>query len=674
MQNSMQNASFLRLPSWQAFSSVAIKGLKVFLFYLAVLSFCRAFFIFWMHDYMAAATGSADIALALWRGMRLSFQTAGGLALFSLVPAALARLLHAPLENLAWRVTSALSLTVLSILYAASFPYYRQYHTGFHQLIFNTVNEDVYALFISLVQEFYLPVRLAGALLLAFLLYRALCLLLACDFSALAERLLPWRSLRRALFLLILALVALLSAFGGSLRWQDAVNWENAGVTNDAFLNEAILDNFQALYRAYVLNSRFLACNGLDFTVEEIERLAALHAGRPADTRDLDVYLTREAEGAQIEKPRHIFLIISESYANWPLLEKYASLHIADPTKELLNAADTVYCDTFLPNGSSTVSAVTGVVTGFADANLYLTTMPESFAAPYPTAIAPTFARLGYHTDFWYAGPATWERIEPFCRAQGFEQFYSRGDFSSDEGSVWGVDDEVLYGEVLSRIDPEQPGLHVLLNVSNHSPYTVDLAAKGFPAEEVRAALPQEAQGDDALLKELGHYWYATQELAAFLRAAKEKFPEALFVIVGDHADRYNIEKTPSLYERYAIPFILTGHGVKKGLLDPEAAGSQIDIAPTLIELIAPRGFRYEAVGRSLTRGNRQGVNYGFWITHSAIGRTDTVPLVAEPIKDRPAALDEEAMQDYINAVRALSWWRPKYGPMLDEAKLEGRE
>ena len=663
-----------RLPSWQAFYSFAAKGLKVFLFYLAVLSFCRAFFIFWLHDYMAATTDSADIALALWRGLRLSCQTAGLLTLFSLVPAALARLLYAPLEALAWRMTSALSLTALSILYAASFPYYRQFHTGFHQLIFNTANEDTFALFISLVQEFYLPVRLLGALLLAVLLCRALRLLLARNLLPDIALSFPWQLFPRVLFLSLLGLAALLTVFGGSLRWQDAVDWENAGITNDAFLNEAILDNFQALYRAYTLNNRFLACNGLNFTVEEIERLAALHAGRPADTLDLDVYLTQEAQGAQIDKPRHIFLIISESYANWPLLEKYASLHIADPMKEILRADDTVYCDTFLPNGPSTVAALTGIVTGFADANLYLTTMPESFDAPYPTAIAPIFSRLGYDTSFWYAGPATWERIEPFCRAQGFAHVYSRGDFESDEGSVWGVDDEVLYREVLSRTDPKKPGLHVLLNVSNHSPYTVDLAAKGFPAEEVRAALPREAQDDEALLKELGHYWYATRELAAFIRAAKEKFPDSIFLVVGDHADRYNIEKTPTLYERYAIPFILTGHDIRKGLLLDDAAGSQIDIAPTLIELIAPRGFRYEAVGRSLTRNNRRGVNYGFWITHNAIGKADTVPFVAEPIKGRSAAIDEEAMQDYINAVRALSWWRPKYGSLLDAAKLEGRE
>ena len=34
----------------------------------------------------------------------------------------------------------------------------------------------------------------------------------------------------------------------------------------------------------------------------------------------------------------------------------------------------------------------------------------------------------------------------------------------------------------------------------------------------------------------------------------------------------------------------------------------------------------------------------------------------------------QRAMQDYINAIRSVSWWRAKYGAMLDAAKLEGRE
>lgn len=655
-----------------------LKGLKVFVFYLAVLSVFRMFFIFWMASYMGAGTGSHDVLTAIWRGTRLSMQTAGALTLVSFVPGFLLHYLWPRWERCCVLVLNAILLVPLSILYVASFPFYRQFHANFNQMLFMGANDDLYALLITMVQQYYLPVRLAGALLLAYVLWRILRAFLDNEFfenlfvGMRLPRLVRW--LGRLAFLYLTYIVVLLGIFGGSLGWQTSVNWENAGVTKDEFLNEAILDNVQACYRAYSLNERMLACNGLDFTTDDIRTLAAKLANKPADTDDLDVYLTREAQGAQIEKPKQVVVIVSESFANWPLLDKYKDIPISQGMRSLIAEDDTDYCPTFLPNGASTVSAVTGVVTGFADANLYLTTMPESFAAPYPTASAPQMQKLGYDTNFWYAGPSTWERIGAFTQAQGFAHFYSRGDFGDVPGSVWGCEDEVLYEKVLAGLDADTPSFNVVLNASNHSPYDLDLDAKGFDREAVREALPEDHQQDEELLKELGHYWYADRELAKFVKEIKEKCPDSLIVIVGDHADRYNIDKTPTTYERYGIPFIITGRGIHEGTLLPDSAGSQIDIMPTIYELIAPQGFSYMSVGSSLTRTNRQGVNYGFFITRHAIGKADTVPLVPESVDGGEApGLDQQAMEDYINAVRSISWWRPKYGPMLDESKLQDR-
>lgn len=673
----------VRLPrssrfSWQHLYMGILKGLKVFVFYLAVLSVFRMFFIFWMASYMGAGTGSHDVLTAIWRGTRLSMQTAGALTLVSFVPGFLLHYLWPRWERCCVLVLNAILLVPLSILYVASFPFYRQFHANFNQMLFTGANDDLYALLITMVQQYYLPVRLAGALLLAYVLWRILRAFLDNEFfenlfvGMRLPRLVRW--LGRLAFLYLTYIVVLLGIFGGSLGWQTSVNWENAGVTKDEFLNEAILDNVQACYRAYSLNERMLACNGLDFTTDDIRTLAAKLANKPADTDDLDVYLTRAAQGAQIEKPKQVVVIVSESFANWPLLDKYKDIPISQGMRSLIAEDDTDYCPTFLPNGASTVSAVTGVVTGFADANLYLTTMPESFAAPYPTASAPQMQKLGYDTNFWYAGPSTWERIGAFTQAQGFAHFYSRGDFGDVPGSVWGCEDEVLYEKVLAGLDADTPSFNVVLNASNHSPYDLDLDAKGFDREAVREALPEDHQQDEELLKELGHYWYADRELAKFVKEIKEKCPDSLIVIVGDHADRYNIDKTPTTYERYGIPFIITGRGIHKGTLLPDSAGSQIDIMPTIYELIAPQGFSYMSVGSSLTRTNRQGVNYGFFITRHAIGKADTVPLVPESVDGGEApGLDQQAMEDYINAVRSISWWRPKYGPMLDESKLQDR-
>ena len=663
--------------SWENFHTVLWKGLKVYAFYLTVLSLFRLFFIVVLQDYMGAGSGSSDIWLALWRGSRLSMQTAGCLTLVSFVPSFVLHYLWPRAERWSWRLLNGGLLAVLCVLYVASFPFYRQFRMNFNQMLFHGANDDIYALFITMIQQYWLPVRLAGALLLAWILWRVLMGWLA--WRPIARRLqclrFPWplRWLGRAAFLGICYVAVLLGIFGGSLGWQTAVDWENAGVTKDEFLNEAILDNPQAIYRAWNLNSRMLACNGLNFTAEDIRLLAAVHAGRQPDSDNLDVYLQKTAQGAAIEKPRHIFVILSESFANWPLLDKYKDIPIAEGMRSLIAEADSDYCPAFLPNGASTVSAVTGVVTGLADANLYLTTMPESFHEPYVTASAPQFKALGYATDFWYAGPATWERIGAFTQAQGFDRFYSRGDFGDVPGSVWGCEDEYLYENVLAGLG-DTPGFHVILNASNHSPYDVDVEAKGFDKEAVRAALPLEAQADEELLKELGHYWYADREMAKFVKAVKEKYPDSLIVIAGDHGDRYNIDKTPSTYERYGIPFIVTGRGIHKGTLLADSAGSQIDIVPTILELVAPKGFSYLAIGASLATTNRRGVNYGFWITRQAIGKADTVPLVPEAIAGGPApSIDEQAMQDYINAVRSLSWWRPKYGPVLDDSLVTDR-
>ena len=99
----------------------------------------------------------------------------------------------------------------------------------------------------ALVQEYWLPLRLTGALVLAVVLgYLLIKWLKWCPWQQwLAKIHLPFaiRYAGRIIFLWAVYIAALLGVFGGSLGWQTAVDWENAGVTKDDFLNEAILDN-----------------------------------------------------------------------------------------------------------------------------------------------------------------------------------------------------------------------------------------------------------------------------------------------------------------------------------------------------------------------------------------------------------------------------------------------
>ena len=642
------------------------KILKTFLFFWLLLCLYRILFMAGMNEYLAEGCDFNSICAAIFGGAKLSLQTAGGITLFMLVGIA-AEGIYSRLKYFRY-ICSYAAVFLTTLLFIARFPFYQQFHSGFNQMLFTALHEDMYALFMSLVDEFQLPVKLALVILLSLGITYVYSKWL--DYS-IQFGLLNRLSCRTKAVALILCtyIIGTLSLYGGGWSWRTGVNWENAGITNDTFLNESILDDYQAIYRAYANQMRMEACNGLSFTAQDVEVLAGRLTGRDG-RNDLSVYLAKSAQGEKIERPQHIFVIVSESYANWPLLDKYADLHIADEMKNIIEEENTIYTSHMLPSGSSTVGALMTMVTGLANSNLYLTTMPEALEKPYLTATAPQMKQLGYETNFWYSGPATWENIQEFCLAQGFDHFYSRGNIAENAtGSVWGADDEYLYQAVFDSIDEDKPSFSIILNTSNHSPFNIDLTAKGFNADIVKNALPENERNNQELIKELGHFWYADKMAGEFIAKVKAKYPDSLVVFVGDHADRYNIDKVPSMYERYTVPFIVTGKGIDKNMLPQDSAGSHIDIIPTLIELIAPCDFTYYSVGKSMFE-NKIGENYGFWITADAIGNSDDLTDKAQFFGEKTLP-DKMQLENYINAVRAVSWWLGKYGTIIDGNMLQ---
>lgn len=648
------------------FSLNILKIIKTFVFFWLLLCIYRIIFIGGMHEYIAVDSDFSLIFTAIYSGAKLSLQTAGVLTLCMLI----SLVAEGFSKRLRWfrQVCSFCVLFITTLLFIARFPFYQQFHSGFNQMIFTAMHEDVYALFISLIEEFHLPLKLCIVVLLVCVLNYI--------FNKFIDKkwgFFKWSKLKSKYRLIILLigvyLLATLSLYGGGWSWKSGVNWENAGITNDTFLNESILDDYQAIYRAYANQMRMEACNGLSFSVQNVRDLAKSLTNKDGGN-DLSIYLAKEATGAKIEKPKHIFVIVSESYANWPLLDKYSNLHIADNMKKIIAEDDTIYTSHMLPSGSSTVGALMTMVTGMANSNLYLTTMPEALANPYITATAPQMKNLGYETSFWYAGPATWENIQEFTLAQGFDNFYSRGNIDPNAtGSVWGADDEYLYDAIFKQIDDNKMTFSVILNTSNHSPFNIDLEKEGFDASKVIEGLPDKEKNNQELIKELGHFWYADKMAGDFINKVKAKYPDSLFIFVGDHADRYNIDKVPTMYERYSVPLIITGKGIQKDFLPEDMAGSQIDIMPTVTDLIAPKGFTYYSVGKSLSE-NKLGQSYAFWITADAIGNTDD--LVEKPqYFNREVLPDRTVLENYINGVRAISWWLGKYGTIIDEALLQ---
>lgn len=659
-----------------AFYDAVQRDIKLFAFILLTLCVYRAYFMFYMAGYLSPSAGADDVLLALLTGLRLSLKTAGAVTLPAFVLCSLPLLALPRLAPVLRRLRfcwGGLAAFAFAVLFQARFPFYRQFQTSFNMQVAAGLNDDAAVLAEMMLREYGLLWRLCIALLLtAVSLYVLRSLLLVRRTYALPAL----RSgVQRAVFslglLFLFAAAFVFVRFGGSFTYAGGVNWENAGVTSDAFLNECILDDGQALYRVRSMHKRLKSGDIVGVDKEHVRALAveaAGHAELSADT--LTPYLTRTAQGARIPKPRHIFIVLGETYAQWPMLETYAALHAADGIKGLIREPNAYYSRRFMPNGDFTSIAITGLVTGLSEVNQHVNYVARSLREAYPTAMAPQFKRLGYAVDFWYGGVPSWEGMDRFSIAQGFDHFYGYPDFHAEKVNAWGTSDEQLFSALFQHLADEPPTVHLIMTVSNHPPYNIDVAAEGFDLARARAETAQLPNVDDPdqLALELGHYWYMDKIVTQFVHETMKKYPDSLFVITGDHAVRMNPSRTPTMYEYQSVPFVLYGQGVTSAVLAPDVVGGHTNIVPTLIELIAPAGFSYVSIAPSLTENNMGAAfNRDYFLTRSVMGRVNTkeTELLPRAAEEDPAAA-YDLLQRRMTILRTLSWQLIEHGDSLE--------
>lgn len=650
------------------------RDLRLFFFLLALVCLYRAVFLADLHDFLADGTPASEIALANFVGLRLSLKTAGWCAAVAFLFASVPTLLVPRKEAFFCRlrlIVGGIEAFLFSVLFLARFPFYRAFHCTYNVQVMAGAHDDLAAVFWMMVEEYGLVWRLVVAVLLTVALVFLLKKLLALRTLSL-PRALQGRPLAfAAAFLPTFALFFLFVRFGGAFTYGSGVNWENAGVTSDDFLNECILDDAQAMYRVHEMEKRMQAGVIPGVEKERVREFAAFVAGHAEETGDdLAPYLARTAKGPKMAKPRHIFVILGESWAAWPSLPNYAELHAADGLASLVAAPNGYATHAFLPNGTFTSAALSGIITGLSEMGVRVNYQPRSLKEVYPTAFAPQMQRLGYRVDFWYGGVPSWDGMNRLATAQGFDHFYGYPDFHAPKETSWGTTDAHLFDALYDHLAEEAPTVHVIMTVSNHPPYTIDVGALGFDLEKEKAVTRQMPDVADPgeLALELGHLWYMDKIVTDFVKKTEAKYPDSLFIITGDHAVRTNPSNHPTKYEHDAVPFVLYGAGVTKDILPKEAVGGCTSILPTLIELIAPAGFVYESIVPSMTEQTMQvAFNTDVYLTQKAVGSALEAPSETNPYFEGTydAAEEQGKAATWLPAARTLSWWLAVHGTKL---------
>lgn len=572
------------------------QDIKAFLLWCLLFTVFRAVFI---AIYASQLTGGMeDVLTAMFLGLRLSLKTAGWISMVGFILATLPKVVVCkwPEAKIRW-MWHSFALLFFSICFYARIPYYRIFNSGFNMMLINGVHDDIYATFITAVREYQLLVRLPLAivtgLLLAYILKRILAKGVLIDHIPAGKGVLY--AVGTVIFIPVLCVFV---RYGGAFRYDDSINWESAARTNSNLLNEAILDDGQALYRVYHMKKKLHKVTNVNISPAKMRDYIALAGGRKDDATITDAFMRQVAQPKLAVQPKNIVVVTGESFGLWPMLPKFQNLGLYNETLRLSKDVHSVSVGNMLSGGDGTISAVNALLTGLPASGLFENYQPQSFKGPYQTGIGYIMKQLGYKTVFWYGGFPGWQDLEKFASAQCFDEVHCADEFGKNDGNAWGVHDEVLFAQVEEYMAKQGDAkvFHLILTTSNHPPYSVDVEKAGFPKAAVASKLPADIDNNEQMLKELGHLWYADKTVGAFVRIAEKTIPATLFVITGDHSERFSFAKEQDKKTTSALPCIFYGSMIAKQALGNLTVGCHMQLAGTLAEMVAPAGFTYSSL------------------------------------------------------------------------------
>jgi phosphoglycerol transferase MdoB-like AlkP superfamily enzyme len=660
--------------AWNAFFRQFQRDLKFWLFAMSLLTVCRVLLIVIFRRQIACQDVAANLTAALLGGLRFDCVV----ATFWTLPPLLLSLLCGfwPLEKAADRVrvvTAGAFLAGAIVLEIATVEFFQHFHEVLNPLIFHAYSDGGGRMLGTLYEEYHL----VGYLLTAALLSAAGVWIYRRYFGNefVAEqtfgRYTASSGRRTAINLLILLLLVV--GLRGSLG-SGPLKMRHSAVGSDVFLNRAVLNPYSALAFAVATHRNMYSRKGIEAFLPDGNVAVALRESFPRKPRaaDLDGYLERTASGPRFTPPRHIFLLDMESYGAWPMLEKYRGLRVAECGCDL--ARQGLHVQAFLPAARMSIESFAGIVFGLPDSSLMLTSEAGSQSL-YPTSLAATLRKLGYRTRMFCGAPHSWENIGDFARRQGFDEVYGAGDIGHwTEMTEWGIADEDLFRFAAGTVADDRPSFNLIVSTSNHPPYTVDLKAKGIVVS-VPPELEAEIEfGRARTLRILGHHAYSDRCMGKFVKEEETRVSRPLFVITGDHYGHNFINSRPTLFEESAVPLILYGREVLRGVALPEGvAGSHLDIAPTLIESVAPKGFPYHAIGRNLLEPRISFLGYGgdrVIAANYEVEVGEVVKLEAILGRPLPAALPNlDQLGHQCRNLQGIAWWRVRNGSALPLGK-----
>lgn len=466
-----------------------------------------------------------------------------------------------------------------------------------------------------------------------------------------------WGYLLNTLVFIALGVLFYLIRYAGHLShlFKPSRNNMPTLLKNDLFFSKAVVDDFIAIELVFQQQEQKI----LKHSDEQSAKILMPLLDVKGNQESLWCPFLRQAKGARIRKPKHIYFIVGESYTQVPFDKPYQDLHLVEEGKKFRAQKGAFAVENFIPAGMISQPSLSSLFAGVFDANFEINEMPDFQKTELPTSFPGQMKKLGYTTAYWYGGNTAWASLGRFGKGQGFDIRKGAPEFCPPHSpTTWlGIYDHIffegLYQEI-KAIDPEKPMFHFIYTTSNHPPYTIPVKEYGFDANQIMPELTADIRKNKKLLNNLGMYWYADYYMSEFIRKVQALDPDSLILVTGDHSrliipfgtEMYPA-KGPTLREKYCTSFAMYHPDFTADMFPNLKIGSHMNIMPTVIEAIAPKGFPYYSIAESFFDDRDKVVTPFFWLTKDEVGYygdrlAENLDGEKKEIKQNTARFEEE--------------------------------
>jgi len=559
--------------------------LSIFLFVFAVLitlgvySLCRLQFLLWNWSFFQQQP-ITEIVQAFWHALRFDLSA---IAILSMIPFLVfwlvSFLLKTPLNLRQKRALLGLFTlfqmpTLIFNLGDAEFIHFLGRRYTFDALfLFREIPGKFWSLLFS-----YWKLNLIDFAILGFFVYLAVFWL---------PRKTPEISLRRKQILAVgIAVFAILGiAARGGLQ-SKPINFAHAQIFAQPMMNSLVLNSsftlIQTVKRASLPRDRFFSSD------EEMLKWLRFGLGEKS-----------LLEGHRpVQKP-NVVVIIMESMG----LE-YMGKHHGDqgytPFLDELSEKSLFFPNAFA-NARRSIEGI-GAIMGGIPSLMNEPFISSQYLTNYFLGVGTRLQTKGYHTSFFHGAQNETMYFNQFMKSAGVKHYLGRNEYpnAADDDGSWGIFDEPFLNWMQTQISAfPQPFFSTVFTLSSHHPFTIPEAYRGrFP------------KGTSEIHESIG---YTDEALRQFFAKVSQQpwFQNTIFILTADHTYKPHRPEYQNDLGLYRVPLIVYAPGIQLPKVDTHQVVQQIDILPTILDLLDIPETERNFLGSSVfVPGDRFAVNY----------------------------------------------------------------